>query len=740
MRCAPGEGLAEGEACASPFACAPGLRCETVGFAGACAPEGDGDIGASCEADAACAAPLLCNRRLERCELPVFVQPGFPELDCPEPDEEGPFRVLFEVPDGARGDDDFFRLPFPNDIRLGAAGIDLQGFPQRRSTALAGPVVDAALALLEDGGPDGFSTNPAVVFRMSRAFDTDSFRSADEEGPAIVDLVDITPGSPDYGRSVSRGWRLNTGRTPFVCRGYATVRPSWSRPLRPGTTYALWITRDITDDEGNAAVQDADFARMLEDDRPSSGVLRDAWERYAPLRDFLADAELDGGDLAVATVFTTMSENPVFPAMRDAVSAGAAAEWVEAAVCVEGEESVCGRPCAGPITNVAEIHARIRLPVWQTGESPRLEFGSGGGVAIDGDGRATFHGYEEACAVLTLPSGNPPADGWPLVVYAHGTGGDAASHVRDGTAGRLSSVTISDDALPADSASSGTTEPEPGDVGVGMATLGFDGVLHADRNPTQMDPDILFFNAANPEAGRGNVEQGAGDLFALFALLQEGSLPVEGLGDVPVDTTRLAFFGHSQGMTVGAGFLAWSDAPMAAVLSGAAGGFALSLLTKTEPVDIAGAVAFALQDGSHGDHHPALHLLQTWIDPVDPLNLGRRLLRERPAPLAPLPLFVTVGENDAYTPFETQQAFAGALGAPQIIPSSERLSGLLQVDAPAGDTVRIDETRVTAGVRVYAPEGYDGHFVAFRDAQARMDVARFLATAMLGTPLIGVED
>ena len=55
------------------------------------------------------------------------------------------------------------------------------------------------------------------------------------------------------------------------------------------------------------------------------------------------------------------------------------------------------------------------------------------------------------CASLAVPRSAVPADGWPTVVYAHGTGGFFSSMFFDGTAARLRS---------------------------GYAVLGFDNVMH----------------------------------------------------------------------------------------------------------------------------------------------------------------------------------------------------------------------------------------------------------------------
>src|SRR5215475_15360941 len=68
-----------------------------------------------------------------------------------------------------------------------------------------------------------------------------------------------------------------------------------------------------------------------------------------------------------------------------------------------------------------------------------------------------------------------PPTGWPICIYAHGTGGDWESFVDDGTGLRLALQ--------------------------GIATISTDQVLHGPRNPGG-DPETAFFNFGNPYAGR----------------------------------------------------------------------------------------------------------------------------------------------------------------------------------------------------------------------------------------------
>ena len=56
------------------------------------------------------------------------------------------------------------------------------------------------------------------------------------------------------------------------------------------------------------------------------------------------------------------------------------------------------------------------------------------------DGKPAPVRTESLRVAITVPEGPMPAGGWPVVLYAHGTGGSYLSFVSDGTASRLSVV------------------------------------------------------------------------------------------------------------------------------------------------------------------------------------------------------------------------------------------------------------------------------------------------------------
>ncbi len=126
-----------GDSCSGDLDCKSGLKCTLMGFSAQCAPEGSGDVGADCTTAADCFAGLACNEK--KCGPPLPGMPSFGgslwqgvQCDAPNPDN---VHAYFEVPGvndppGVTGD--FFRLPFPNDVRIQGGKVDLGGLPDPR--------------------------------------------------------------------------------------------------------------------------------------------------------------------------------------------------------------------------------------------------------------------------------------------------------------------------------------------------------------------------------------------------------------------------------------------------------------------------------------------------------------------------------------------------------------------------------------------------------------------------------
>src|SRR5262249_12159986 len=135
-----------------------------------------------------------------------------------------------------------------------------------------------------------------------------------------------------------------------------------------------------------------------------------------------------------------------------------------------------------------------------------------------------------------------PAGGWPLVIYAHGTGGSFRSAITEGVSAMLAGASV--------------PSPTGGAAAdAHVAVLGIDQVEHGPRRGgSTASPNALFFNSANPAAARDNALQGAVDQMSLarFAKALDLAAADSPTGvEIKFDPAAVAYWGHSQGATEG---------------------------------------------------------------------------------------------------------------------------------------------------------------------------------------------
>ena len=720
-KCATAGTGKDGDGCQTDGDCVSGFRCNVVGSAAACAPEGATDLGGTCAASADCFGGLACVNKV-CAQLP-------PGQTLPTPwtgvacgtDDPAPTKVYFRVPRGS-GDGDFFRLPFPNDVRKNGKKIDLTSFPTPGAGLLGFDALDRYLRWLE-ATADGWSAQPTVIFRFSGAVSFDSLKTS-----GAIKYVDLTTGD-----DVGFGWFATTGRNAYVCDNGLFIRPPTGSPLKPGHTYAVLIGKVVKNDAGAAISAAEDFSAMLGASAPADAALAASYASYAPLRTWAATKSFDLQSIAGGTVFTVGTAVTLpskLPAAVAAATAPAASGWVK---CGGAAPSPCpdatgDRACGTGGTSFDEYHALVTLPVFQKGTAPYKNPDDGGDFVLDGTGAPVVQRTESVCMSLTVPKTAAPAAGYPLVVYAHGTGGHFRSHVTGGVSERLA-----------------TAVPSAGGAAVPMAVLGIDQVEHGPRRGASTEsPNTLFYNFTNPKAAIGNPLQGAADQLSLIRFakaldIAAGSSPT----GARLHFGAIAFWGHSQGATEGGISLPYSTDVAGVVLSGEGASLVDALLGKKKPVNVAGALPVLLGDLTVNTTHPALSVLQHAIDPADPLHHARFFASEPPTTDGARSVFQPLGLDDSYSPVDSEVAFALAVGAGQVthapsVTTPISIGGLAEQAAPFKGNVKKGAKTVTVAVRQYAPNGFDGHFVAFQDPTGQADVDRFLADVAAGvTPAVG---
>ncbi|MEK7705613.1 MAG: hypothetical protein AAB426_11690 [Myxococcota bacterium] len=695
--CAPSGNLVVDDTCASTADCTAGLVCAFAGMGGRCAVDGTAYVGANC-ASGACMAGLQCDPYAQTC-VTLWPQPSGDGCDhdslcdtevgffcdvvagvCrgPGPDgipvpgwpgatagaTGGSFRVLFEVPGSATSD--FYRLPYPNDARVQNGHIDLSGYPVPTTSSVSAPMVERVVSAVESE-LTGFGPNETAFFRFSEA---PFFCAADcghDGGAACPDgcmgryetkpsvyAVDLTAG-PRFGslNPVSFSWQASTGPQLYLPAPWLAYAPASRDPWEPGHTYAVLVHARVLSSAGDAMTQDADFVAMLRATAPTDARLARAYAAYAPLRGWLATspAEADAtsigaSDLGAAAVFTVREPTDLGARLVTAATADGVPTVSSVTLC-----AAAGAECSDPASEVFyEVQGRVSLPIFQRGEAPYLD--DGGDLELDASGDPQIVRHEDVRFVLTLPKTTPPVTGWPVVLYAHGTGGSWREAVTEGLAEGLVSIDV---------VTSTTTEH--------FAVLTLETVAHgARRGGSVADPATLFFNLANPQAAKGNLAQAAVDELGLVRALAPIEVALAGVATLPtttLDVSRVAIVGRTGGALAAVLGLVHAGAPDVAVLAGVDALLVQYLTARTAPFDYANAVRLLLgeQATPAAREHPVLSLLQGYWDDVDATNFAPHLVGDPLAGGAARDLLQVVGVGDTWVPNAASLLFARRAGS-----------------------------------------------------------------------------
>ncbi len=742
-----------GTECSSSSNCKSGLFCNLLSLSGVCTAQSAtaGDLGATCAHSVDCMNGLICSPARQIC-VPgsLTLNPDlYPGVECnDEGDDAAPFQAVVEIP-AAGTYTDFYTLPFPNDLLKVNGHIDVSKHPSPGVgfvgfDAIAGVKAEIAKEMT------GFGLTTAIYMRFTRPLDQTTLST---DGPsASVRLMDLTTGQQVAPLTA----KFHADRNKYICRNWLYVHTRWSDLLEPGHTYALIVTDAARPDPkkvpGTTTPVLAPYLHMLTADAaPTDASEKPAWLTYQPLRTWLKGAGAGVAQhLLGATQFTTWDPRIVTQQLATAANSALAPsikdnQWT---LCEAGTKSPCGDPTwtgpgadprqcpAQPSPLFYELHARIILPSYQDGTLPYQ--GSGGNLHLGPDGKPAPADFKPVCMALTIPKGVAmPPNGWPLVVMAHGTGGNMRS-MADSFGKALSAI----------QAPNGET--------VNYATLGIDQPMHFDRRGPGVttDPGPLFYNFANPVAARGNFYQGAADNYALFRWANTFASAIPGAGMAKFDAHTFVFFGHSQGSTTGPMFLPYqANPPLAgAILSGCGGSLPFGLLGKKKPYDASVGLRIGMQEMSLDEQHPALNLLQFYFEASDPLLYAPQIAWQ-PAQGKGIHVLHTYGHGDSYTPPDTSRIFAGALhgvAAQDVDPAPTWFDAMLDLGMTVTQTFPITANLTKNGkpltvvtiqalndpANAISGTPYDGHFILFDDKTIQQQGLAFLAGLAQGVPSV----
>lgn len=600
----------------------------------------------------------------------------------------------------------FFDHPWPSDQRLEGGSPRFEGYYNPRQLAILDEYIGSMKGVL-----DGFSPAAAGFLRFTGSIDTATLPaspSASLDPASSVQLIDVDPASDERGsrRLITVHWREDEG--VYWREKTLAFMPTFGFPLRPRTRYALVVTDALKAAGGGPVTPAPDLSAAI----GAAG---------GPLGPAIAEIEAAGisrGRVVHLAVFTTNDPAAELFAVADDVIANVPP------------------PTAMPVlwdvraqnADLTEYTGRFGpSPNYQAGALPFKAFGDGGGFNMVGGVPQVVDLFHLRFSLsVPRPAACPmPAEGYPIVLYAHGTGGDYRSYVHDGTGRALAKQC--------------------------MATMGVDQIFHGNRpGAAEGEAELLFFNFQNITAGRTNTRQAAIDEVQRARLFTESGMTVPATistsgAEVRFDASRLMFFGHSQGGLNGPLFLAAAGSARGGVLSGSSSVMSITLLEKTKPTPSVAALVQSVFLGLKAEeyaelvpHHPAISLAQTIVDAVDPIHYAA-YIAQRPRPgFAPKSIFMTEGINadgtgDSYSPPHGIEAHAIAMGLPLELPSVrpivESAFGGPQPVAipPEGLSGNLSGGAASGVLGQFAvPLHSDGHFVVFDVPAARARSTAFL--------------
>jgi hypothetical protein len=608
--------------------------------------------------------------------------------------------VAFDLPRGER--QEFLASPWPSDLMIKKDGaLNLRAFPN----PFGSDTLEQFLGIFATA--PGYAAASTLYFHVPGGVDDDTLPKTPQDSIADdASLFIVELDGPRAGHRLPIEIATYDDGTSFLPAG--TVAVNLLLGVVPHGRMALVVTSAVHRKDGMPLGPDADLKALL-----ACGDLDDVDAAFD-----CKDYQQVQNDLGLAT--DDVASIQIVTPQASSVGLQKAAAVARAYEPTIG--STITRRASRSTDTFFVFDGTITIARYQAGEPPYQTYdGQSGGFVLDDDGAPIVQAEETIPFVLTVPKRRAmPANGWPVVINGHGTGGDLESGVGNRAGYEAFHINRG-----------------------GAAMLAISEPLHRTREGYRAGQEnVLTFNFFNPLAGRDNWRQSALEKVQLVSAVQHLAFVDEDGTEQRFDSRHVGYFGHSQGGIVGALFVGVEDRIEGAFLSGAGAGFAQSLVEKTDPppaiADVLRLVLQAPDDEPIDRFHPVPAILQTFVDAADPLNYGA-LWRHRSGRRTPH-LIATSGLQDTFTPPRNHAGLAGAYELPLADPVEQPLEvlDLLGIRGVGnrwveGNTTTDDGDPLTAAM-VQFPD--QGHFAVFDDPDAQNMFTDFFATLWQGTPAV----
>ncbi len=360
----------------------------------------------------------------------------------------------------------------------------------------------------------------------------------------------------------------------------------------------------------------------------------------------------------------------------------------------------------------------------------------------DANGVYVPFGKEKIWVSITLPKTPMPAEGYPLVIYAHGL--DASRHVilqiantfaaKGWAVAAIDSVTFGarsrNERWRVDKKTDYESAP-------GAVYKGPDGIGDASSSGARQDSSDLFGSFANLGAARDQFRQSAIDMAEVSRALTGADMtPLSPTGAaLKIDPARIAYQGNSLGAIEGSLFAATEPRIKNYIFGVIGGGLVSELVVGSYDINslVNGGLAinFDLVGDLLNSSNPVASVFQTVLEPADPMIFAPHLITDprevMGVKIPPRNFLQTEVIYDSTVPNDANEAFMRAAGigvaAPNVGSNAEitDIKNIANnawrvpfVDVPVGADGTIHDTPV-AGVTAFliqvSPSGHGIEFI-----------------------------
>lgn len=618
--------------------------------------------------------------------------------------------ATFDLTADLTDQESFYRLPYPLDLRLDPSGHpDLTGFPIWDTN----PVIRDLKQIADDRV--GFSTVSAGYFRFNRPLadlDPEGVIPADLQSPIL--LMDVDPNSPERGKLYPTIASTPRPDLNYVPDFLLSVGPAPGIVLHQNRQYAYVVQRSLRDIFGRRVDAPGTLRRLLADSPPQNPIEAEAYEVYQPLRETLQQIGLSSRNVATATVFTT--GDPVGETARLSQQVVDQYDLTIDDLRLDPDDGASHE-------RFWEFHGTVRFPQFQQGTPP---FFSEGLFEFAPNGQLIEQRTETVPVVITIPKNQvTPDDGFPLMIYEHGSNGLSTQVVDRGPILEPGGEPVAG------------LGPAHVVAEFGIATVSSALPLNPERFPTDI-PDA-YLNFANLAAYRDTIRQGVFEQRLLLEALENFEIPADLIpgvnNNVGLETSSVSVLGQSLGAQF-ANMLGAIEPKVKAVIPTGSPGFWPLLISETDLSEEAGIFLGTAQPLD--PLYPGLQLLEAAWEVADPIVYAPYIAQR---PLANHPVrsvYKPVGQGDTEVPEVVFNAMALATGLKQAGPifwadmqDALALDGFEGIESyPVANNLISDSGTPYTGVVVqYQGDGIaDPHTIFSQLDEVKFQYANFLNT------------